>query len=224
MPRYAAPNFAGAPLVEHVQQGSANAVGFTAGVTARPLKRLQAAVVYRQGAKLPLLNTAKQGGGTQSESGSFTIPTALSAGVSLSLGPALKVMADYSHLQYSAITRNFKTFAAFTNVSGEKANPQDFKVDDANEVHAGVEYVFINAPMPIAVRFGSWYDPDHAVRFDPPALAAGDPYDVATFRRGKNVVHGSAGAGVAVGHAEINVAADVSSTTRTVSISVVGRF
>ena len=44
-------------------------------------------------------------------------------------------------------------------------------LDDGNEFTRGVEYLFPNAPIPLALRGGFWHDPDHAVRYDPsPAL------------------------------------------------------
>jgi hypothetical protein len=51
-----------------------------------------------------------------------------------------------------------------------------------------------------------------------------DPYDLAVFTKGKNVVHGTGGVGIAFGRIEVNAAADFSSRTNTISISTVVRF
>ena len=44
----------------------------------------------------------------------------------------------------------------------------NFVVDDANEFHAGLEYVIVSK-YPVAIRGGLWHDPDHQMRFEDPS-------------------------------------------------------
>jgi hypothetical protein len=124
-------------------------------------------------------------------------------------------------VQYSQLKEDFVDIQA---VSTGRAD--QLRLDDANEVHGGVEYLFLNLPVPLALRGGAWFDPDHAVRYEP--TAANDSTDIlmsATLPGGEDLVHYSFGAGIAFANRfEINAAADISSRTNYVTTSMVVRF
>jgi long-chain fatty acid transport protein len=218
---YATPNFSTVPINEETQNGSDRRAGVNVGFTATPNSHVQLGGVFRQGAHFQFV-TADLTGGQTSSTGTFTVPDVYGLGLTLRLTDPLKVMIDYDRVRYSQIADNFTSF--FPALAGFSAQPQDFKVNDANEVHLGAEYVFLKLPKPLAVRAGSWYDPDHAIRYEPVNTQTADPYDLATFRAGKSVVHGTFGAGIVIGQVEINAAGDLSPLTKTASISTVIRF
>src|SRR4030095_1240987 len=104
--------------------------------------------------------------------------------------------------------------------------PEQLRIDDGNEFHLGAEYLFPNAPIPLAIR-GGWGDgADHLVRYEP--TAANDDIDrlfVATLPGGSSQEHATFGAGVAPKRwLELNGAADLASKTKYVTFSVVIRY
>jgi long-chain fatty acid transport protein len=204
------------------QTGRERRVGINVGFTATPTSRVQLGGVYRQGARFQFVTTELAGASSPSLPGTFTVPDVLAFGTALRLTQALTLTADYNRVRYSQITDNFTLF--FPAAKGFSARAEDFTVDDANEFHAGVEYLFLNMPKPVAIRAGTWNDPDHAIRYEPASLETADPFNLAVFRRGRNVVHGTGGVGVVFGRIEINAAGDFSSQTKTASISTVVRF
>jgi long-chain fatty acid transport protein len=221
---YAAPNFSSASIQEDTQTGSDHRVGVTVGVTATPTSRFELGAVYRQGAHFQLVTADLKAGQQSSSSGIFSVPDVFAVGVSVRPTDPLRIVLDYDRVRYSQIADNFSFFFRPATAGTNVIQPQDYKVDDANEVHVGVEYVFLKTAAPLAVRAGTWYDPDHSIRFEPSSPENADPYASATFRRGKNVVHGSGGVGVVLGSVEVNAAGDFSSRTTTVSVSAVVRF
>jgi hypothetical protein len=139
---------------------------------------------------------------------------------------ALRVLADYTRVQYSQLEEDFIDIQALTS-----GRPDQLHVDDANELHGGVEVILLrwhDRPIgkPVALRAGAWFDPDHAVRYEP--TDAHDELDTllsATLPGGKNLMHYTFGAGIALPHrVELNGAADFSSRTMYVTTSAVFRF
>jgi len=66
------------------------------------------------------------------------------------------------------------------------------RLDDADELHLGVEYVFLKISPIVALRAGLWKDPDHQIRSE-----EDDPLERALLPGGNDEVHFSVGAGVA---------------------------
>ena len=213
---YDASGFSDVPYSQ-LQTGNDRRVGVTAGLIASVTPKIHFGAVYRQGARFATTTT-----GSMSPDGSFSVPSVFSIGTALHPMEPLKVTLDYSRVQYSAMADNFTL--AFGS-GGFATSTSDFKVDDANEVHLGAEYQFLQLARPVAVRIGTWYDPDHAIRFAPADSTNPDPFYATGFRPGKNVVHGTGGAGVAFpNQLEINAGVDISSKTKTFSVSTVVRF
>ena len=76
-----------------------------------------------------------------------------------------------------------------------------------------------------AVRVGTWYDPDHAVRYESTTADLTDERFTAYLPGGDDLTHFTFGAGVAPSNRfEVNFAGDVSSRTRIFSASIVVRF
>jgi hypothetical protein len=137
------------------------------------------------------------------------------------LAENIRVIGDYDRVQYSQLKEDFINIQAIS--SGRESQ---LRIDNGHEVHAGLEYLFLGAPKPLAFRGGAWFDPDHSVRYMP--TPQGDTLDVllsATLPGGKNLLHGTFGAGVVLSRwLELNAAADLSSTTTYATASAVVRF
>jgi hypothetical protein len=95
----------------------------------------------------------------------------------------------------------------------------DRAMDDANELHLGAEYVFLDATPIIAVRLGTWLEPDHQMR-----AVSENPFALAQLPRGEDEMHYAAGLGVAMQHFQIDLGVDFADRTDTVSLSAIYNF
>ncbi len=91
--------------------------------------------------------------------------------------------------------------------------------DDASELHLGFEYFLLNARVPLSIRFGSWHEPDHKIRYTGNA-----PRNLALWRPGEDEMHYSAGFGISTRKFQIDAAFDYSDRDKTASLSTVYRF
>lgn len=213
---FGAPNYA-RPLAAITHSGDDVDMAFIAGVQYSPHPRVRVGAVYRDG---PAFDVVLEEDVTSlRRTGVMQAPNAFTAGVTLRPSDVITVAFDYAVVEYSALVDDYVTMQAFRR-------PQSFVLEDAHELHGGIEYVLVNAPGMPALRAGVWWDPDHAVRYVP--SAANDAFDIryrATLPGGRDLLHYTAGVGVAVNSTiEVNVAADFTSLRRTFSSSLIYRF
>ena len=95
----------------------------------------------------------------------------------------------------------------------------DQLIDDADEWHFGIEYVFLDSKPVIAVRLGTWLDPDHQMY-----ATVDDPYMQAVLPRGRDEWHYTLGLGFATERFQVDVAADLADRLDTVSLSAIYNF
>jgi hypothetical protein len=95
----------------------------------------------------------------------------------------------------------------------------DQTIDDADELHLGAEYVFLGSTPIIAVRLGTWLEPDHQMY-----ATSDDPFTQALLPRGEDEMHYAAGLGVAMQNFQIDLAADFGERADTLSLSVIYSF
>jgi len=95
----------------------------------------------------------------------------------------------------------------------------DQTIDDADELHLGAEYVFLGSKTIVAVRFGTWLEPDHQMR-----ATSDEPFIRALMPRGEDEMHYAAGLGVAMQNFQIDLAADFADRADTVSLSAIYSF
>lgn len=95
----------------------------------------------------------------------------------------------------------------------------DATVDDADELHLGAEYVFLGSTPIIAVRLGTWLEPDHQMR-----TITSNPFVRALLPRRKDQMHYAAGLGLALERFQIDLAVDFADTVDTVSLSAIYNF
>jgi long-subunit fatty acid transport protein len=86
--------------------------------------------------------------------------------------------------------------------------------DDANELHLGLEYVFLETSPLFAVRGGLWYEPDHSFEYTGP-----EAFPRAIYRPGKDALHLSIGAGIAFKNFQIDLGADFSNFANVFAVS-----
>lgn len=106
----------------------------------------------------------------------------------------------------------------YTNIS-ESLELDDQTIDDIDTLHLGAEYVFIDSTPIIALRLGTWLEPDHQVY-----ATIDDPYLQALLPQGDDDVHFSAGLGLAMKRFQIDVAMDLTDRVDTFSLSAVFNF
>jgi hypothetical protein len=155
-----------------------------------------------------------------SRQGHFKVPDVWGGGVEWRLSEAWRIVADVNHVRYSQLKVDFIDFQAIA--SGRQ---NQLRVNNGTEIRAGVERLFLGTAVPLALRFGAWFDPDHAVRYIP--ASRDDRLDVrlaAALPGGENLVHITGGGGVAPTRwLEVNLAVDLSSRTRYATASAVVR-
>lgn len=104
----------------------------------------------------------------------YVVPPRYSAGVSWRVNNRLTVLADWSMVRYSRRVNDNFLIVDFSDpdaglIDSEQsrrcADPCNFYINDAHEVHAGAEYRFYRAGFTSAIRAGVFTDPDHKLRF-----------------------------------------------------------
>jgi hypothetical protein len=240
--RYVPPLFARPAFAEEerrnvqTQRGDDTAWSWSAGFLVKSEGgALSLGGVYRRGADFSFRaeSRAVEGGGECPEGevcfapsdrrARFHVPDAYGLGVAWRPSDALRVSLDLNRIEYSDLTGGVvDIFGLETLFPGRDPELSAFRVDDALEAHLGAEVFFYRRGVPWALRLGSWYEPDHGLRFtgrDPANAAFG-----AVFRRRGDAFHYSAGVGLSRGRFRLDAAFDFSERTRTVSVSAARRF
>jgi long-subunit fatty acid transport protein len=194
--------------------GDDSAVAVNAGFLWKPSRMFSVGGVYRQGPKFDA-RASTTGQSPIDTTATFHVPDVFAIGVAVELLNAVTITADYDRVRYSQMTDGM-----VDTLNGQQ-QAIGYVLDDGNEGHLGVQWVIPLGTSVLAIRAGTWYDPDHVLRYE---LSA--PLNQSLlFPGGKNVWHGSGGIGIAIGeHFQIDAAGDFSTTVNTGSISTVFRF
>lgn len=141
----------------------------------------------------------------------LSFPDVFGAGVAYrSPSGNLTVGFEWDRVEYSVILET---------LDSELVDTSDVSLEDANELHLGVEYVFLDVSPLIAVRAGVWSDPDHRFSYVGP-----DPFERALYPPGKDLVHFSIGAGIAFRRFQIDLGADFSDAVDQIAVSGIFSF
>jgi long-subunit fatty acid transport protein len=228
---YGEPNYDPARVINfQTQTGDDDDTAFNVGILWDLSDAVSLGAVYRQGPEFTVAatNTAGPFASTPGQvfatfdDASFNVPDVYGLGLAFRPSDVVRIALDWNHVEYSALTQDIRNLFGTSSA----AATERLTVDDADEIHAGFEYVFVNGPFPIAFRLGSWYDPAHKVYFE------GDPGDdaglqtlAALFREGDDEIHYSIGFGFILGESfQLDLAADFSDPIDTMSLSGVYRF
>lgn len=174
-------------------QATENAIGgddseltFNAGLLARPGDRFAIGVVFRQGPSFRLDEFERTSFSefiafrppieSDLPSESFDVPDVYAAGASFKATARLLFAFEWTRVGYSnlripsRLPRAVSFFASSAIEGLVRASPDElgsFRVDDVDELRAGMEYSFWRVKSTPAIRLGVWLDPDHQIRFEP---------------------------------------------------------
>ncbi|MDJ0927908.1 MAG: hypothetical protein QNJ73_09680 [Gammaproteobacteria bacterium] len=95
----------------------------------------------------------------------------------------------------------------------------DRAIDDVDQLHLGVEYVFLDLTPIFAVRLGTWLEPDHQLR-----ATGDDPFARALLPPGDDEFHFAFGLGTAMQNFQIDLGVDIADHVDTVSLSAILSF
>jgi len=96
----------------------------------------------------------------------------------------------------------------------------DQEIDDADELHLGGEYVFLQTSPMVAIRAGVWLDPDHLTWANDKA----DLFTRVLLPPGEDEIHLAIGFGIALRSFNIDGAIDLSDSVDTVALSAIYSF
>jgi long-chain fatty acid transport protein len=190
---------------------------FSGGFLWSPTSRWRIGGVYRQGFEVGLGNDIIAGVAVDYGVPPGTViirnrdvpaefPDVYGLGVSYrGLEERLTLSFQWDRIQYSSIP--------------ESIGLDDQTIDDADELHFGAEYVFLESSPVIAVRLGAWLDPDHQMY-----ATVDDPYLLAVLPQGDDEWHYTGGVGLATRRFQVDLAADLSDRVNTISLSAIYNF
>ena len=192
--------------------------------------------VYREGPEFELTNTALAGlPAPLAVSPSFKVPDVTGFGFGWRPTSRLVLNVDLVRVSYSQ-TQEATGLGAIQNLLLDRPFGL-FTFDDADEIHLGMEYSFWNKKGAPAIRFGTWWDPAHKVRFVPadgldeteflPGVSEASVASALAqrFDGGDDRLHVSAGFGFVIGRRfQLDAGVDVSKQTESVSVSTLVRF
>lgn len=214
-----------------IQRGSDRGLGYTVGLRFLATDRLAIGANYRRAPRLnyEAIMGAVGADGTDTvfirKPSDFDVPDVYGIGLNYRFSDAFAVGFDINRVRYSQLTRRISS--AFGEPGGELEffDVDNLRIKNGTEFHLGGEYVLVDRKVPLSLRAGAWIDPEHNLR--KPALASewADSANATIFsyRTGAQM-HWSLGAGLAFERFSIDVAADLSKYSDTVSVSGVFRF
>ncbi|HVS66851.1 MAG TPA: outer membrane protein transport protein [Thermoanaerobaculia bacterium] len=215
-----------------VQRGDDDQVGINVGFLFEVNQHFSLGGVYREGKDFDYDYTISCGpadpafcrtvpgleSGARTVAATFGTPSVFGLGIAIRPTDTFTITLDYDNVEYSALVDNLTVAAV------PQADPDDFVVDDADEIHLGFEYVFATLANPIYLRAGAWEDPAHQIRYEGPvpeeaiALWAGS-------QAADDEMHYSFGVGFAIGESfSLDLAADFSERADIAALSAVYRF
>lgn len=182
--------------------------------------------VYRQGPSFEFDVRSFFADGTlfDEQTTEFNVPDVYAVGVAFKPTETLTVTFDYDLVEYSDLLG--EPTSLFGDPSPEEeAALRRLEIEDADEFHLGLEYVWVDLPYPMAFRVGTYHDPAHRIHFRGTANGTVEERALAAqFRSSDDEFHYSAGLGVVFGNFQVDAAADFSDLVETVSLSGVYRF
>lgn len=166
-------------------------------------------------------------------SGTFKAPDVYSLGATFRPTDRWTLSAEWDRVTYSDLRPSVNVLAI---ADSPEISLDEFEIDDGDEYHVGVEYAYLLQVAALYFRGGSWYDPDHQLRFeDRPPLSVTNADGVlkptndavrlrARFPGGEDEIHWTGGVGISFPRFQIDAAYDLSDRTDIASLSAVVRF
>jgi len=194
--------------------------GVNLGFLWRIAERWRLGGVYRKGPRLPY--TIRNIAGPAHELPEGTVvdflsgrtidfPDVYGLGVSYrSTSGRVTVGFEWDRVEYSSIIES---------ITSELVDTSEVVIEDADELHLGFEYVFLQTTPVVALRVGSWLDPDHRFRFEGDSAVTR-----ALFPSGEDSVHVAVGVGLAFSSLQVDLGFDYSDNVSTASLSAIYSF
>lgn len=219
---FAAPDFSSDPLVNfQTQQGDDQDWGVNAGfLWESPKKMWSVGGVYRQGPDFTFRAQSRRGPGALVElheadqSAFFHVPDVYGLGLGFRPSDALRVAFDYDRIRYSQLTQGFVDIFDLAVLSPGPQELDKFRIDDADELHLGLEYAFLQHWPIFTLRAGAWYDPDHSLRFEGENVGFR-----AVFRPRGDQMHYTTGIGISLRRLQLDAAVDYSNRVTVIALS-----
>ncbi len=211
----AGPGFPGERRLTTIVTTDDSDLSFNAGFLWRFADQWRLGGVYRGGPEFALRSESRAGTPPidrlppQIHRFPFLLPDVLGLGVAFKTrGEALTLSFEWDLVRYSRLLDSL-----------DSPNRGSFDLDDGHELHLGFEYVIVRARPVIALRLGTWLEPDHLLRY-----RGADPIDRATFRGGDDEVHYALGLGLAFKSLKLDLAFDDSDLATTSSFTLIYSF
>jgi long-subunit fatty acid transport protein len=227
---FGAADYSDANLISYtLENGNDSDIGVNLGVIYSASDRWSLGAVYRRGPSFDVeaaryfLAPDRSSILFRSTTNPLRVPDVFAFGAAFRPAPGWVVAMDIDQVRYSQLVQDF---GDLLRVQSPDSASLRYKVDDAVEVRLGTEYVF-RGRVPVAVRLGGWFDPDHRIRFDPGPVTTGDAaiFSAIAFQRGEDQTHITGGFGFVFPNVgQIDFAADIAERTKTFSASFVTRF
>ena len=205
----------------YVHRGRGSGVSLHGGLLWRLSPQWSVGGYFRQGPRLdlhvvetagPVEEEVPPGTVQLDETSPLRLPDVYGLGVAFrSPEGAWTVGFEWARVRYSSITEGLDV---------DVLDPDQIRLSDGDELHFGLEYVFVRAKPVVGLRLGAWRDPAHRVVAGP----AADVFERAVFRAGEDQLHVTGGVGLVFSKLQLDVGADLSDLADLVSISLVRRF
>ncbi len=217
------PDFTKDRLVNfQTQQGDDNDVGIAAGFLWESHSQTwSVGGVYRQGPDFSFQVRSQPGDGAllnfepREQQAAFHVPDVYGVGVAYRPTDAFRVALDFDRVRYSQLTDGFVDIFDLATISpGTPAEVDRFVIDDADEIHLGVEYALLQHWPVFTLRAGAWHESDHTLRFEGKNVGFR-----AVFQPRPDQMHYTAGVGLALRRIQLDAAIDHSERVSVLSLS-----
>lgn len=197
------------------------------GVLWKPHPKVSIGTVYRSGSTFTVMETGLGRGESElvpgrladPELAEFTlkVPDSLGVGVAFRATEFLTFTLDVVHIRYEDLLEDFDII-----VSPDKYTKENYTVDNATEVHVGVEYIIPFGNRFLALRAGVYNEPDHTIRF---TGTTAYPVYREILPGGDDQTHFTGGLGLVVSERfQVDTAANIADNSTQLSLSAVYRF
>jgi len=226
-PLFEPPDFRPENVVNfQTQNGTDDAWGATLGLLWRNSpETLQLGLVVRSGPTFSFQARSLRGPSTRlgfteaDQRANFHVPHQIGLGIGYLPRDAWRFALDLTYIQYSRLTDGLvDIFDLATLFPGAAPKLDQFRVEDALEVHLGVEYK-LPIQKTVLLRAGLWLDPDHTLYFQ----GTNEAFR-AIFRQQSDEVHYTFGAGFMGARYQFDIGTDLSRRIKTLAATATLRL
>jgi opacity protein-like surface antigen len=230
-------------------RGEDSAVAITAGVLWKPTGKWSFGAAYRQGPDFdfgtefvlgPAHNRVFGSPGNfvvDEDEAIFHVPDSYAVGAAFRPSDRWTISTEYNFVRYQQLLDGSGTGVP-VEIAGltESQDPDPalraelrrqgenivngLAINDAHMLRLGVEWIARTGRTAVILRAGTWYDPDHRVRFEGQQEIPGSALDL----RLGDEMHIAGGFGIAGSRFQFDAGLDISNRVNTISTSAVFRF